>query len=132
MLPLPDDLPGRAFATPQSPKGSLAYALRSKPPSAPLRRCCSQYAVTRRILPQIGRDNVFKNGIPGITEELYGGQGTIGEGSFYDQPLLIVDDHLETLDLVTLNSASPSQERSVIIQPIFGGVPAVPARAYGR
>src|SRR5262249_19318482 len=70
----------------------------------------------RWVVPHIGRQLVLERRIHGVAEQFHRRIRSKGNSTLYYQPLLVVHDDFQALDLVTRHSPHPAQEGGPIIE----------------
>src|SRR5271157_1917457 len=70
----------------------------------------------RWVVPNIGRQLILERCIHGVTEQFHCRKRPKGNSALHDQPLLVVHDHLQALDLVAIHGPDPAQEGGALIE----------------
>src|SRR5215469_1758054 len=81
-------------------------------------------AVTLRrwVVPNVGRQLILERCIHGVAEQFQGRIWPEGNSALHNQPLLVVHDDLQALELVTIHGAHPAQEGGALIELELGSV----------
>src|SRR5258707_6626984 len=90
-----------------------------RPVVVTLRRC---------VVPNIGRQLILERCIHGVAEQFQSRIRTEGNSALYNQPLLVVHDDLQTLELVAIHGPNPAQEGGALIELELGCIGTGPAR----
>src|SRR5687767_2442581 len=64
----------------------------------------------RWVVPNIGRQLILERCVHGVAEQFHRRIRPEGNSALHDQPLLVVHDDLQALDLVALHGPLPAQE----------------------
>src|SRR5882724_5510037 len=74
----------------------------------------------RWVVPNIGRQLILERCIHGVTEQFHRRIRPKSNSALHDQPLLVVHDDLQALDLVAIHGPDPAQEGGALIELKFG------------
>jgi hypothetical protein len=70
----------------------------------------------RWIVPNIGRQLILKRCIHGIAEQFQSGIRPEGNSALHDQPLLVIHDDFQALELVAVHGPHPAQKGGALIE----------------
>src|SRR5215469_13931449 len=68
------------------------------------------------VVPNIGRQFILERCIHGVAKEFQGRIRPESDSALYNQPLLVVHDDLQALELVAIHSPHPAKEGSAVIE----------------
>src|SRR5437899_5268979 len=70
----------------------------------------------RWVGPNIGRQLILERYIHGVAEQFQSRIRPEGNRALHNQPLLVIHDDLQALELVAIHGAHPAQEGSALIE----------------
>src|SRR5258708_32697276 len=73
-------------------------------------------ALRRWVVPNIGRQLVLERCIHGVAKQLESRIRPEGNSALHNQPLLVVHDDLQALELVAIHGPHPAQEGGALIE----------------
>src|SRR6266404_2737873 len=82
----------------------------------------------RWVVPNIGRQLILERCIHGVAEQFQRRKRPEGNRALHNQPLLVVHDDLQALELVAIHGPHPAKEGSALIEPELGCIGAGTAR----
>src|SRR6266481_5397281 len=74
------------------------------------------FQVARCVVPNIGRQLILERCIHGVAEQFQSRIRPEGNSTLHNQPLLVVHDDLQALELVAIHGPNPTQEGSALIE----------------
>src|ERR1700716_1856881 len=92
---------------PGCPRPGAGQTIRSETPV--------EVTLRRWVVPNIGRQLILERCIHGVADQFQGRIRTEGNGALHNQPLLIVHDDLQALELVAIHGPHPAQEGGALI-----------------
>ena len=76
----------------------------------------------RWIVPNIGRQLSLSDAYMASRNSVSAGYGRRAIGRLHYQPLLVIHDDLQALDLVAIHGSHPAQEGGALIEPKLGRI----------
>src|ERR1700747_674551 len=76
----------------------------------------------RWVVPNIGRELILERCIHGVAEQFQSGIRPESNGALDNQPLLVVHDDLQALELVAIHGPHPPQERGAVTELKLGRI----------